>query len=97
MTQWSFGGANNFQLFCLFNRFCEPHGLPLKIPPKQLGFLLGKLNVQLDDYRELTLQELISILESKPINLGLVQKLFDETVLDIVMQGDLKAKICPQG
>ena len=97
MVSSKFGGQSRFQLFSLFNRFCDPHSLPLKIPSKQLGYLMRKLNIKLDEYNTMTLEELVAVLEGKTLNLETTQKLYDETVLDIILQGEVKAKIHPQG
>ena len=42
-----------FKLFSLFNRFCDPEDLPLKLPSKAGAYLLHKLEIE----PELALQE----------------------------------------
>ena len=42
-----------FKLFSLFNRFCDPDGIPLILPSKAGAYLLHKLEIE----PELALQE----------------------------------------
>ena len=82
-----------YKLFCIFNRFCNCGDFPMEIGPHEVTFLFHTFKMDRDSNipRFLKLDDFIKLFDK--VNTDLLNKFYDEFILDLVIHGEVKAKI----
>ena len=88
----------NYQLFCIFNRFADPLAIPFKIDQRCLSFILKSLEVQTEKIQNLPTDEkdfeaFLKLLHDCEIAPSILERLFGKVVQNIVQAGRLSGKI----
>ena len=85
--------SNSYRLYCIFNRFCRVDELPFEIGPQEINFLFHTLNKPRGSNvpKFLKLQDFIKAFEN--VDSETLEKFYDEFIVDLVISGDVRAKI----
>ena len=92
--------SNIFQMFCLYNRFCDPTSLPLKLNYDRAKLFFSKLDISLTTrvQESFSTEEFFEILLNNSKNdvkssAGKIKKLFDEVVRFVLHQDQVTYKL----
>ena len=82
-----------FKLFCLFNRFCDPDSIPMKLTHKAGGHLFLKLGVDVSRLpsRELVFHQFLSSVR-QDFHPDHMNKLYNQIVRNVIIQDRLKIR-----
>ena len=82
-----------YKLFCIFNRFCQVDDLPLEMGPKEVTFLFHTLDHKRDSNipKFLKFEGFLQAFED--VDPDTLDKFYDEFILDLVISGEVRAKI----
>ena len=85
--------SSAYKLFCIFNRFCRVDELPFEIGPHEINFLFHTLNKPRGSNvpKFLRLQEFLKAFEH--VQPETLEKFYDEFIMDLVISGEVRAKI----
>ena len=87
-----------FKLFSLFNRFCDPEDLPLRLPSKAGAYLLHKLEIEpeLAVQEGLTFDQFLSVITQtcSTDSIGKhVNSLYSKLVRNVILQDRVKYRV----
>ena len=86
-----------FKLFCIFNRFVDPAGIPFALCHKGLNYILGALDIQLSEpiRKSLGFDDFLQLMLSKPMQE--LDKVFNKVVKDCIIDGKVRGKVTING
>lgn len=83
----------NYKVFSIFNRFCRVEDVPLEMGPQETNYLLQTLNTGEEKTirKFLSLEQFLKLFQN--VDGKILDKYYDEVVLDIVVSDDVQARV----
>ena len=97
MEKSPFRQSEGFKLFCLFNRFVDPAGIPFLICHKGLNYLLKSLDIQISKpiKQYYNFEDFLQFMLSKPLQE--LDCVFNKVVKDYIIDGKVRGKVVING
>ena len=83
----------SYKVFTIFNRFCRVEDLPLEMGPHETNYLLQRLNPTEEKTirKFLSLEQFLKLFQN--VDRKILDKYYDEVVLDIVISDNVQARV----